>query len=166
MLVGVSVAVIATAFVVLVIYLVKTLVAAKDSLEQAAKTLQEIQQTVDELGYEVKQVVRQASEVTADVQHKMKLIDPVMDSVNHVGEALSEITLAAKQASAAMVQSFRQTKARRGVRPSAARPASPAPEERPQSSYTAGGEAASKKSDPGWMKWADIAATVWQKVRS
>ncbi|MDR0270948.1 DUF948 domain-containing protein [Paenibacillus sp.] len=171
MLVGVSVAVIAVAFTVLVVFLVKTLLAAKDSLEQAAQTLQEIQLTVDELGNEVKQVVRQASDVTADVQHKMKQIDPIMDSVNNLGEALSEITLAAKQTSAAVIHKFKQTNSKVAARQPAFRSAPSKSEEHKVQSHASThaskqGDTGKEKTDPGWMKWADVASIVWQKFRN
>ncbi|WP_136608991.1 DUF948 domain-containing protein [Paenibacillus dokdonensis] len=168
MLVGISVAIIAVAFAVLVIYLIKTLLAAKDSLEKTTQTLQEVQQTIDELGYEVKQIVRHASDITVDVQHKMKQIDPIMTSVKNLGEVLSEVTLAAKQASTTMIHKFKQVSPnpRVSANQHAALPSSSTAEERTIQSYASTyGSTGKGKSDSSWMKWADIAATVWQKVR-
>ncbi|MEC0372666.1 DUF948 domain-containing protein [Paenibacillus chibensis] len=166
MLVGISVAIIAVAFAVLVVYLIKTLLAAKDSLEKTTQTLQEVQQTIDELGYEVKQIVRHASDITVDVQHKMKQIDPVMNSVKNLGEVLSEVTLAAKQASSTMIQKFKQTSHRVGVNQHDALPSHSTAEERTLQSYAATyGTAGKGKAGAGWMKYADVAAVIWQKFR-
>lgn len=168
MLVGISVAIIAVAFAVLVVYLIKTLLAAKDSLEKTTQTLQEVQQTIDELGYEVKQIVRHASDITVDVQHKMKQIDPVMSSVKNLGEVLSEVTLAAKQASTTMIQKFKQTSPSPRVNASqqAALPSASTTEERTFQSYASTyGGTGKAKSGSNWMKYVDIAATVWHKVR-
>ncbi len=167
MLVGISVAVIAAAFVALVVYLIKTLLAAKESLEKTTQTLQEIQKTVDELGYEVKQVVREANDITRDVRHKMQQIDPVMESVKHLGEALSEITLAAKQASAAFIHKFKRGTERVRIKQPLPLRAAPAdPEERTIEAYaSAYGTRGKKKKDAGWMKWGDLAVSVWQKFR-
>jgi len=166
MLVGVSVAVIAAAFVALVVYLIKTLLAAKESLEKTTQTLQEIQKTIDELGYEVKQVVREANDITRDVRHKMQQIDPVMDSVKHLGEALSEITLAAKQASAAVIHKIKQKGGSAPARRLSPLRAPADSEERMIESYaSAYGSPRKRKKDSGWMKWGDLAASVWQKFR-
>ncbi|WP_044482461.1 DUF948 domain-containing protein, partial [Paenibacillus antibioticophila] len=79
----ISVAVIAVAFAVLVVFLVKTLKAAENSLDKTTQTLQEVQKTIDELSYEVKSVVRQANQIIGDLQHKMEQIDPVLESVKN-----------------------------------------------------------------------------------
>ncbi|GJM82769.1 hypothetical protein HMSSN139_52650 [Paenibacillus sp. HMSSN-139] len=90
----ISVAVAAAAFVVLVVYLVKTLIAAERSLQTTSETLREVQKTIDELGTEVRHAVRQANDLTGDIQHKLKQFDPLMESVQHAGEVLNEVTLA------------------------------------------------------------------------
>ncbi|GIP60335.1 DUF948 domain-containing protein [Paenibacillus woosongensis] len=164
----ISVAIIAAAFAVLVVFLVKTLQAAEKSLDKTTQTLQEIQKTVDELSYEVKQVVRQANSITEDVEHKMKQLDPVLESVKNVGDVLNEVTLAAKQVSSSLIGRVKKTahKAK-----STAGPEQGASEEHPidRSMHTYGSAydgPANSKPDPGWMKWVDIASGVWQKYRS
>ncbi|GAB6992417.1 DUF948 domain-containing protein [Paenibacillus pini] len=166
MIIGISVAIIAVAFAVLVFYLIKTLLAAKDSLEKTTQTLQEVQQTIDELGYEVKQIVRHANDITVDLQSKMKQIDPVMNSVKNLGEVLSEATLAAKQASTTMIAKFKQNK-KQAVHEKAAITSAPTTaNERTINSYATTYAAAGKNSpEAGWMKWVDTAATVWKRFR-
>ena len=60
--------------------------------------------------YELKQTIRNTNDITVDVQHKMKQIDPVMDTVKNLGEALSEVTYAVKQVSSGMVSKFKQSR--------------------------------------------------------
>lgn len=162
MIIELSVALIAIAFAILVIFLIKTLQAAKGSLEKVSQTLQEVQKTVDELSYEVKQTVRHANDITVDVQAKMKQIDPVMDTVKNIGEVLSEVSLAAKQVSSSLMDRFKN---KSEISPASQRlsavPSTTA-EERTIQSYegTYKGSAGS-----GWMKWVDTAAVLWQKYR-
>ncbi|MFD3262047.1 DUF948 domain-containing protein [Paenibacillus lentus] len=165
----ISVALIAVAFVVLVVFLVKTLKAAENSLDKTTQTLQEIQKTVDELSYEVKQVVRQANSITEDVEHKMKQLDPVLESVKNVGDVLNEVTLAAKQVSTSLIGRMKKTSHKAGSKAGAEQVV--AQEEHPidRSMHTYGStydRAANSKSEPGWMKWVDIASGVWHKYRS
>lgn len=164
----ISVALIAVAFVVLVVFLVKTLKAAENSLDKTTQTLQEIQKTVDELSYEVKQVVRQANSITEDVEHKMKQLDPVLESVKNVGDVLNEVTLAAKQVSTSLIGRMKKTSHKAA---SKAGKEQVLQEEHPvdRSMHTYGStydRAESSKSEPGWMKWVDIASGVWSKYRS
>lgn len=158
----ISVAVVAAAFVVLVIYLVRTLKAAEHSLKRTTETLKDVQKTIDELGNEVRQVVRQANELTGDIQHKMKQIDPLMESVKHAGEVLSEVTLATKQVSAALAS-------RIASRPLKVKRKAPAPSVSSAQPLQPEGEQpvqeANRKS-ANWVKWVDVAADVWQKYRS
>ncbi|WP_018753913.1 DUF948 domain-containing protein [Paenibacillus sanguinis] len=157
----ISVAVVAVAFVVLVVYLIKTLKAAEQSLLTTTTTLQEVQKTIDELGVEVKQIVKQANDLTGDLQHKMKQIDPVLESVKNAGEVLNEVTLATKQVSVALAG---RIKSRKRARREAAKTAIiPRPEVQPPA--VASPHEASASKPAGWMKWVDVAADVWQKYR-
>ncbi|MCH1641927.1 DUF948 domain-containing protein [Paenibacillus timonensis] len=162
----ISVAVAAAAFVVLVVYLVKTLIAAERSLQTTSETLREVQKTIDELGTEVRHAVRQANDLTGDIQHKLKQFDPLMESVQHAGEVLNEVTLATKQVSAALASRIasRPRPAKRKV--PAASPAAPeAPVREVQAETELPAPDANRKS-AGWVKWVDVAADVWQKYRN
>ncbi|WP_068783530.1 DUF948 domain-containing protein [Paenibacillus phocaensis] len=163
----ISVAVAAAAFVVLVVYLVKTLKAAEHSLQTTTETLREVQKTIDELGTEVRQVVRQANDMTGDIQHKLKQIDPLMESVKHAGEVLSEVTLATKQVSAALASRIasRPRMAKRKV-PASAPEAPVPPASQPAQAERELAEQEENRKPAGWIKWVDVAADVWQKYRS
>ncbi|MDQ0495031.1 MULTISPECIES: DUF948 domain-containing protein [Paenibacillus] len=157
MLTQISIFIIAIAFAVLVIFLIKTLKAAQGSLDKVTLTLQDVQKTVDELSYEVKQTVRHANDITADVDHKLKQIEPVMESVKNLGEVLSEVTLAAKQASTALMTRFQKP------HNTADRPLTAT--ERTVQSYNATYEEPAAKSAKNWLSYVDIAASLWQKMR-
>lgn len=161
-----SVALIAVAFTVLVIFLIKTLKAAEKSLDKTSQTLQEVQKTIDELSYEVKNVVRQANDITGDLNHKMEQLNPVLESVKNVGDVLNEVTLAAKQVSTAFIDRIKQpkrTKATTKEIKNTVVAQSPVEVQTYASTYET---TVHPKKPAGWMKWVDIAAGVWQKYRS
>ncbi|WP_440112681.1 DUF948 domain-containing protein [Paenibacillus sp. QZ-Y1] len=168
MIYQISVALIAVAFAVLVFFLIRTLKSAQGSLDNVSQTLQEVQKTIDELSYEVKQTVRHANDITVDVQHKMKQIDPVMESVQNLGEVLNEVTEAAKQVSSTLMAKFQtkrsnseQTKRTETVRV----PTQPATSaDRTLQSYEATYNDGAKDRK-NWMKYVDVAANVWQRMR-
>ncbi|HEY2491468.1 MAG TPA: DUF948 domain-containing protein [Paenibacillus sp.] len=164
-MIEISVALIAVAFAILVIFLIKTLRAATHSLDKTTQTLQEVQKTIDELSYEVKQTIRHANDITVDVQAKMKQIDPVMDSVQNIGEVLSEVTLAAKQVSTTLIDKMKSNK-RRDVpasQPSHGSTVSSA-EQHTVKSYATVNNRVTKPA-PSWVKYVDVAAEVWKKFR-
>lgn len=162
----ISIALIAVAFVVLVVFLIRTLRAAEQSLHTSAQTLQELQMTINELSGEVKQVVRQANELTSDLQRKMDQVDPVLESVKNVGEVLNEVTLAAKQVSSSFIGKIKSSS--RGTKVTASPPtiAPEGPKTVMDSGALRAGIAPESDRQVGWMKWVDIAASVWQKYRN
>jgi|GEM_PF-767197 len=170
MLTQISVAVIAVAFAVLVVYLIKTLKAATQSLEKVTQTLQEVRTTIDELSYEVKQTIRNTNDITVDVQHKMKQIDPVMDTVRNLGEALSEVTYAVKQISAGMVSRFKQARLEKKQPVEAERPKHLplTAEERTLQSYDAvyhQQEQSKPSKSRNWLAYVDTAIGLWNSFR-
>ena len=120
MLVGISSLIAAIAFVVLVVFLIQTLQSAKLSLDRAAKTLEEVQHTVELLSGDLQAITKNANHVTTELSEQMKKIEPVVDSVQHAGEALNEITLAAKQISVGLVNGMRKAAVRFERKPSTA----------------------------------------------
>ncbi|AJS60146.1 DUF948 domain-containing protein [Paenibacillus sp. IHBB 10380] len=165
-MIEISVALIAVAFAVLVIFLIKTLRAATQSLDKTTQTLQEVQKTIDELSYEVKQTIRHANDITVDVQAKMKQIDPVMDSVQNIGEVLSEVTLAAKQVSTTLIDKMKSNKRHVSApQPSHESAASSAEQRTVQSYATVNNSTGATKPAPSWVKYVDVAAEVWKKFR-
>lgn len=104
-----SVAVIALSFVVLVIYSIRTLHAAKQSMEQVNQTLQNVQRQLDELGQETLQWMQNTNRLTTDVQKKLKSTDSFFQSVGQTGEAVEQVTATVKQVSAAITANVDET---------------------------------------------------------
>lgn len=167
MIIELSVALVAIAFAVLVFFLIKTLKSAKDSLDKVSQTLVEVQKTMDELTYEVKTTVRHANEITADVQHKIRKIDPVIDSVKNLGDVMNELTLTVKQVSVTVIEKYRKSRELKEKSKEVSikeAPLTPA-EERTVNSY----DAIYAEKSPGKiatvLKGVDVAATLWKKFR-
>jgi len=161
-MIEISVVIIAVAFAVLVVFLINTLRAATKSLEKTSQTLQEVQKTIEELGYEVKQTVRHANDITVDLQAKMKQIDPVIESVHNLGEVLSEVTYAAKQLSSTVMD--KMTKKNNNDTPPASNIPPSTAEQRTVNSYATVNETKESKAT-SWVKYVDVAASIWQKFR-
>lgn len=162
----ISIALIAVAFVVLVVFLIRTLRAAEQSLHKSAQTLQELQITINELSGEVKHVVRQANELSIDLQRKMDQVDPVLESVKNVGEVLNEVTLAAKQVSSSLIGKIKSSPRGTKVTTSPSTITPKASEAVMDNGEIRNGKASESDKQFGWMKWVDIAASVWQKYRN
>lgn len=112
MLVEISALIAALAFAVLVVFLIQTLRSAKQSLDKASRTLEDVQQTVQMLSGDLQAIARNANQMTEELQGQLKKIEPVADSVQHAGEALNELTLAAKQISVGLVSGVRKAASR------------------------------------------------------
>ncbi|MCM3702893.1 DUF948 domain-containing protein [Paenibacillus macerans] len=190
----ISVACIAAAFAVIAVFLARALRTAERSMRQAAETLNVMHNTVADLSSDVKQLVHQANDLAADAQRQLKLLEPVLEAVHLTGEALGETALTAKQVSAALAGILRSRSKTAKASAAASNAKAPEPEPRkgangPASSPANGqsnGQTNSQtngqttaQADPamaekgtdagseaGWVKWADIAAEMWQKYRS
>lgn len=112
MILEISALLAAVAFAVLVFYLIQTLLSARRSLERAADTLEQVQQTVSLLSGDLQGVAKNANELSQDLAEQLKKMEPVMDSVQHAGEALNEISIAAKQVSVGLVKGVRRAAGR------------------------------------------------------
>jgi uncharacterized protein YoxC len=105
-IIPVSVAIIAAAFVVLVVYVVRTLKAADRSLNQVRETLVRLERQVDELGRESANLIRSTNRLTEDINQKIRALDSMFQSANQVGDAVREVTSSVKQVSAALSNAF------------------------------------------------------------
>ncbi|CAH8707428.1 DUF948 domain-containing protein [Paenibacillus thiaminolyticus] len=112
MLVEISALIAALAFAVLVVFLIQTLRSAKHSLDKASRTMEDVQQTVQMLSGDLQAIARNANHMTEELQGQLKKIEPVADSVQNAGEALNELTLAAKQVSVGFVSGVRKAASR------------------------------------------------------
>lgn len=101
--------VIAIGFVVLVYFLVRTLQAAQQSLQETNRTLQQVQRDLTVLKEETVRLVKTSEEVTSDIHAKLRALDPLCQSIGHTGEALQQVTNTVRQVSSAVTSSTRNS---------------------------------------------------------
>lgn len=101
MIIEISVAVIALAFLVLVIYLVLLFSAVKQTLSQTNLLVNDVRKQLDDLSVEAKKTIEQTNQMGADLKHKMEALDPLFNSIANVGDVLEH-----------KAESFRQRSAR------------------------------------------------------
>jgi uncharacterized protein YoxC len=106
MLIELSVAVIAAAFVALTIYLIIALRSVNDSVQQVSLTLEKVQLQVDEVTRETVVFMRTTNQITEDLHKKLKQVDSLFESVGEVGEAVNQVTSSMKQVSATVFKSI------------------------------------------------------------
>lgn len=167
MIIEISVAIIALAFVALVIFLIKVLQSAAKSLDNVSSTLVDVQKTIEELTYEVKQTIRNVNDITVDVEHKLKQVDPLMETVKNLGEILNEVTLSTKDLSTRVIEKVKHIgesnpKAVTSTKGVSNKATASTPQQRTLQSYSA---TYSHSASTNWMRWVDTAATVWQRYR-
>jgi uncharacterized protein YoxC len=83
-----SVALIAIAFFILVVYLVKTLKRVQDTLQSLTKTIEGMEKQVNEIGTETSQLLHKTNAVADDVQKKMEILNGLFDNVKQVGATI------------------------------------------------------------------------------
>ncbi|CUI17047.1 conserved putative membrane protein [Candidatus Protochlamydia naegleriophila] len=103
MIIEISVAVIALAFAVLVIYLILLFSAVKQTLGQTNLLVNDVRKQLDDLSGEAKKTIEQANQMSADLKHKMEALDPLFNSIANVGDVLEH-----------RAESFRQRSVRLG----------------------------------------------------
>lgn len=97
-----GVVLIALAFVVLVIFLVRTLVVTQRTVQQLADHMVRIQERIDELSQESVQWIRQTNRLTEEIYHKTKSFDQLFHAVEDVGQAARQLTGSLRQVSASL----------------------------------------------------------------
>ncbi len=102
MIIQISVAVIAIAFVVAAFYLIRLLHKGTESLGETNRTLAEVRNAVHGLTSESKQLIHTANQITTDVKGKMKIVEPLIESAHDVGEVLHNVTNSVKNATAVL----------------------------------------------------------------
>ena len=79
---------VAIAFVVLVIFLAFLACTACRTLKNIQETVRAVQRQIDSLDAEPKTLIHNMNEISADLLHKMKKLDPLFYTVFHIGEGL------------------------------------------------------------------------------
>jgi uncharacterized protein YoxC len=83
-------------FVSLVISINQILHKGMATLEETNKTLAEVRNSVRGLTKESREVIHTANQISKDVQSKIDLVDPLLESVHDVGEIIHNATHLAK----------------------------------------------------------------------
>jgi uncharacterized protein YoxC len=107
MIIEISIAAVALAFIVLVVFLITTLRSISSLLVQTNTTIHELQHHLAGVTKEASDVLRHTNAVTVDVLNKLHSLEPTFHSVKQVGEAVDEITTSVKNASVSVARTIR-----------------------------------------------------------
>lgn len=80
-----SIALIAIAFLILVVYVVQTLKTLQTTLQHVAKTVEEVEKQMHEIGKETAQLLHKTNALADDVHKKAESLQSVFDAVKQVG---------------------------------------------------------------------------------
>ncbi|MFE8697050.1 DUF948 domain-containing protein [Cytobacillus sp. FJAT-53684] len=83
-----SIAVIAIAFLILVIYLSKTLKSLQVTLDSVSKTLVGLEKQLDGVTRETTDLLHKTNELALDIQHKSESLNSVVYAVKDVGDTV------------------------------------------------------------------------------
>ena len=86
------------AFVVLVIFLVKVLINLSATIKKLTETLDYVQLHIVDMGHEPKELINNANQISADINYKLKCLDPLFRVVANVGEGIEHKTLSKREA--------------------------------------------------------------------
>lgn len=108
MVIQLSVALAAVAFVCLVAFVILTLRKGMTTLGETNRTLGEVRNAIHGLTGEATQLIHTANQVTRDVKGKIKTIDPIFESAHNVGEVIQTVTESFKKNATDIGQSLNQ----------------------------------------------------------
>jgi uncharacterized protein YoxC len=97
MIIEISVAVIALAFVALVVYLILLLNGLRGTLKQVDKTIIEVRMQLDEMGNQAKKAIEHTNQVSFDLKRKMEALNSLFNTVSNLGDILEHKTFALKK---------------------------------------------------------------------
>lgn len=106
-LMQISIAVIAVAFLILLYSLIQTLKALRAGLDEMRQTIGTLRTEVTQISVEVKEAVHNTNAMTLDVREKLSSLDVLFASVNDIGHALHSFTGAARESAASVVASIK-----------------------------------------------------------
>lgn len=84
----ISVAAIAVAFIVLVFYVISTLKRVSKTLEDVSETVTNVQSQLKGVLEETETMVKRTSSLAEDIQKKSEKLDPLLDSINGLGKTV------------------------------------------------------------------------------
>jgi uncharacterized protein YoxC len=97
MIIDVSIAVIAAAFVGFVIFLIILIMALRATMGQVNQTLMEARKQLNEIGEQAQKVVEHTNQVSFDLKQKIAAFNPIFNAVANVGEILEHKSLVLKK---------------------------------------------------------------------
>ncbi|GGK12093.1 UPF0478 protein YtxG [Caldalkalibacillus thermarum] len=104
-IIEISVALIAVAFVVLVIYIVKTLLTVQQSLQELSENMATIEKRVDELSRETTALIRRTNQLTEDIYNKSQSLNQLFKSAEEIGQATRQVSSSMKEISSTIMDS-------------------------------------------------------------
>ncbi|WP_171056412.1 DUF948 domain-containing protein [Paenibacillus sinopodophylli] len=107
MVMQISIAVIAIAFLVLLYSLIQTLKVLRGALDEMRQTVGSLRAEVTQISVEVKEAIQNTNAMTLDVRTKLSSLDILFASVNDLGHALHSFTGAAKESAASVVATIK-----------------------------------------------------------
>jgi uncharacterized protein YoxC len=110
MIISISVAIIAAAFFVLVLYLVKTLKAVEGTLEHVSKTLSGIENQLDGVTKETTLLLQKTNTLADDLQAKSESINSVVVAVKDVGSTINHFNSSLKNVTTIFDKQVEQNK--------------------------------------------------------
>ncbi|WP_068606015.1 DUF948 domain-containing protein [Paenibacillus swuensis] len=109
-----SVALVAVSFAALAYYGIRTLNKTMESLTETNQTLAEVRKDTRELSEEAKRILHTAGDISQDVKGKIRKVEPIVDTVQDVGEILHNMTSTVKEIAAAAFHGTGKGQARSG----------------------------------------------------
>lgn len=104
----ISVAVIAIAFLVLLYSLVKTLKTVRGTLEETRQTIGQLRTEVSQISVDVKQAIHNTNAMTQDVRTKLSSLNVLFASVNDIGHAIQSFTGVARESAASIASTIKR----------------------------------------------------------
>jgi uncharacterized protein YoxC len=92
MIIEISVAIIALAFVALVIYIIAMTKALKITLREVNQTLSDARKHIDEIVMEAKKTTENADHLGMDINNKMESLNPIFNAISNIGDYLEQKT--------------------------------------------------------------------------
>ena len=97
MIIEISVAIIAFAFVALVITMAILARSFQQTLIQVNRTLLEVRKQLDDLGGQTSKIMDHTNHVSYDLKRKLESLDPIFNAFSNVGDYLEHKTFALKK---------------------------------------------------------------------
>lgn len=110
MIISLSVALIAVAFLVLVIFLVKTLKALQGTLENVSNTLSGIEKQLDGVTKETTELLHKTNTLADDLQSKVDSLNSVVVAVKDVGTTVNKFNQSLKSVATSFDKQIEQNK--------------------------------------------------------